>query len=101
VIRATVGDVYYMVYVLTLVVATVLVLADTAGACYHVLAGGLPAGRVWSSLAAVPVMARRCRGHSDITISVVEPARVELAYSQYRRAVLLTGDTDTAPSIKT
>jgi len=57
VIRATVGDVHYMIDVFPLLVAPVLVLADTAGACYHVLASDFPAGGVWSSLAAVPVMA--------------------------------------------
>ena len=68
-IRTTVSDVDYMVDVLALVVAPVLVLADTAGSGYHVLAGGLPAGGVWASFAAMPVMARRLGGHSDITLS--------------------------------
>jgi len=57
VIRATVGDVYYMVDVFALLVAPVLVLTYATSSGYHVLAGGLPAGGVWSSLAAVPVMA--------------------------------------------
>ena len=100
-IRATVGEVNNMVDVFAGIVAAVLVMADTAGACDDVGPGGLPAGGVGASFAAVPVMALKRGGHSDITISVVEPARVELAYSQYRRAVLLTGDTDTAPFIKT
>lgn len=68
-IRTAVGDVNYMVDVLALVVAPVLVLADTAGSGYHVLAGGFPAGGVWASFAAIPVMARGLGGHSDITLS--------------------------------
>lgn len=70
-ICAALGDVNDMVDVLPVVVATVLVLTDTAGSGDDVGPGGFPAWRVGASLATVPVVSARCGGHSVMTISLM------------------------------
>ena len=65
-ISATLRDVNYMVDVCAVVVASVFVLANTAGPGDDVGPGGFPAWRVGASLATVPVVA-----HCVMTISLL------------------------------